>query len=50
MQKLIAKASGELIRRRVEDTSALTAEVYASLMEEEWGLKKTELNPRRQRF
>jgi hypothetical protein len=42
MQKLIAKASGELIRRRVEDMCALTAEVYASLVEEEWGLKKTE--------
>jgi len=33
MQQLIAKASGELIRRRVNDISALTAEVYSSLVE-----------------
>jgi len=33
MRELIAKASGELIRRRGEDKSALTAEVYASLVE-----------------
>ncbi len=33
MQKLISKASKELIRRRVEDISALTAEVYASLVD-----------------
>ena len=33
MKQLIRKASDELIRRRVEDVSALTAEVYASLVE-----------------
>lgn len=33
MQQLIAKVSGELIRRRVNDISALTAEVYSSLVE-----------------
>jgi ATP-dependent DNA helicase RecG len=33
MRQLISKASGELIRRRVNDSSALTAEVYASLVE-----------------
>jgi hypothetical protein len=33
MRKLIAKASEELIRRRVMDTSALTAEIYASLVD-----------------
>jgi hypothetical protein len=33
MRKLVHKASGELIRRRVEDPSALTAEVYASLVD-----------------
>lgn len=33
MRQLIGKASGELIRRRVNDSSALTAEVYASLVE-----------------
>jgi ATP-dependent DNA helicase RecG len=33
MRKLVAKASGELIRRRVQDVSALTAEVYASLVD-----------------
>lgn len=33
MLKLVAKASGELIRRRVQDVSALTAEVYASLVD-----------------
>ena len=33
MKTLIQKASDELIRRRVEDTSALTAEVYASLVD-----------------
>ena len=32
MRQLVSKASGELIRR-VEDVSALTAEVYASLVE-----------------
>jgi len=32
MKQLIRKASDELIRRRVEDVSALTAEVYASLV------------------
>ena len=32
-RQLIAKASSELIRRRIEDASALTAEVYASLVE-----------------
>ena len=31
MKKLIHKASGELIRRRIEDFSALTSEVHASL-------------------
>jgi ATP-dependent DNA helicase RecG len=33
MRKLVGKASGELIRRRVQDISALTAEVYASLVD-----------------
>lgn len=33
MKKLVRKASGDLIRRRVEDPSALTAEVYASLVD-----------------
>jgi ATP-dependent DNA helicase RecG len=33
MQRLVRKVSGELIRRRVENVSALTAEVYASLVD-----------------
>ena len=33
MKRLIGKASAELVRRRVEDISALNAEVYASLVE-----------------
>jgi predicted HTH transcriptional regulator len=33
MRKLVDKASGDLIRRRVQDISALTAEVYASLVD-----------------
>lgn len=33
MQRLVRRASRELIRRRVEDGSALTAEVYASLVD-----------------
>jgi len=33
MRKLVGKASGELIRRRVQDISALTAEVYSSLVD-----------------
>lgn len=33
MRKLVGKASGELIRRRIEDVSALTSEVYASLVD-----------------
>ena len=33
MQKLVHKAGSELIRRRVEDVSALTTEVYASLVD-----------------
>jgi len=33
MKQLIRKAGDELIRRRVEDISALTAEVYASLVD-----------------
>ena len=33
MRKPVGKVSGELIRRRVEDVSALTAEVYASLVD-----------------
>ncbi len=33
MKKLISAASGQLIRRRVEDSSALNAEVYASLVD-----------------
>lgn len=33
MKQLIRKASGELIRRRIENVSALTAEVYTSLVE-----------------
>jgi ATP-dependent DNA helicase RecG len=33
MRQLVSKASNELIRRRIEDSSALTAEVYASLVD-----------------
>jgi ATP-dependent DNA helicase RecG len=33
MKNLVHKAGNELIRRRVENTSALTAEVYASLVD-----------------
>jgi len=33
MRALVGKASGELIRRRVEDVSALNTEVYASLVD-----------------
>lgn len=33
MKKLVQKAGNELIRRRIEDVSALTAEVYASLVD-----------------
>jgi len=33
MRKLISRASGDVIRRRVESSSALTAEVYSSLVE-----------------
>jgi len=33
MKQLIKKASDELIRRRIDDVSALTAEVYASLVD-----------------
>jgi len=33
MQSLIGRASRELVRRRIEDVSALTAEVYASLVD-----------------
>lgn len=33
MRQLVGKASNELIRRRIEDASALTAEVYASLVD-----------------
>jgi ATP-dependent DNA helicase RecG len=33
MRQLVKKASDELIRRRIEDTSALIAEVYASIVD-----------------
>lgn len=33
MRQFVSKASNELIRRRIEDASALTAEVYASLVD-----------------
>jgi len=33
MRQLVSRASSDLIRRRVNDVSALTAEVYASLVE-----------------
>ena len=33
MKRLVRKASNELVRRRVEDTTALRAEVYASLVD-----------------
>ena len=33
MRKLVVKASSELIRRRIEDVNAMTAEVYASLVD-----------------
>lgn len=33
MKRLIQKASTELVRRRIEDVNALTAEVYASLVD-----------------
>src|SRR3990172_10100299 len=32
MRQLVSKASSQLIRRRVDDVSALTSEVYASLV------------------
>lgn len=34
MRQLVSKASGQLIRRRVDDVSALTSEVYASLVDQ----------------
>ena len=33
MRKLVGKVSGELIRRRIEDVNALTAEVYSSFVD-----------------
>ncbi len=33
MRRLVKRASAELVRRRIEDSSGLTAEVYASLVE-----------------
>ncbi len=33
MQKLVSKASAQLVRRRIEDANALTSEVYASLVD-----------------
>jgi predicted HTH transcriptional regulator len=44
MAKLIGKASNDLIRRRVDDQSALTAEVYASLVDffDQRGLLRTQ--------
>lgn len=33
MRQLVSKASADLVRRRIEDGSALTAEVYASLVD-----------------
>lgn len=33
MKRLIGRASAELVRRRVDDSNALTAEVYASLVD-----------------
>ncbi|GBE04053.1 hypothetical protein BMS3Abin09_00978 [bacterium BMS3Abin09] len=33
MKKLISRASGELVRRRIKDFNALTSEVYASLID-----------------
>ena len=33
MQKLVKRASSELVRRRIEDASALTSEVYSSIVE-----------------
>ena len=33
MRQLVSKVSGQLIRRRVDDVSALTSEVYASLVD-----------------
>jgi len=45
MKQLIRKASDELIRRRVEDVSALTAEVYASLVDYLDGLGALRIPP-----
>jgi len=45
MRQLIGKVSGELIRRRVEDVSALTAEVYASLVDHLDGIGALRIPP-----
>jgi ATP-dependent DNA helicase RecG len=45
MKQLIRKAGDELIRRRVEDVSALTAEVYASLVDYHDGMGALRIPP-----
>ena len=45
MKRLIGKASAELVRRRVDDTNALTAEVYASLVDHLDGLGALRVPP-----
>ena len=45
MRRLVGKASGQLIRRRVEDASGLTAEVYASLVDHLDGLGALRIPP-----
>jgi len=45
MRTLVGRASGQLIRRRVENASALTAEVYASLVDHLDGLGALRVPP-----
>ncbi len=45
MKLLVKKASAELIRRRIEDASALTTEVYASLVDHLDGLGALRIPP-----
>ena len=45
MRQLIGKASAQLIRRRVDDVSALTSEVYASLVDHLDGLGALSVPP-----
>jgi len=45
MRQLVSKVSGQLIRRRVDDVSALTSEVYASLVDHLDGLGALRVPP-----